>query len=199
METRRSMLLLPALLAVAGPACDRSTPGAATPLPVADGGASSPTDDPEPPPGPPPCAKLGEATSDVVGDIDATILVFDCDPGPGVDLLLNGRLWNHGTATVQVMGLALAYPMLVFEVRDGAGVEVPNGPPPVPPSMSLTSFVKFLRPDADYMWDAAFTSVVAIDLPPGPYEIRLVYENPENTEGWWAGRLETPWVRFELP
>ena len=199
METLRSMLLLLTPLVAAGSACDRSTPGSDTPLPVADGGATSPTGDPAPPPGPPPCAKLGEATSDVVGDIDATILVFDCDPGPGAEILLNGRIWNHGAETVLVMGLALAYPMLVFEVRDGAGVEVPNGPPPVPPSMSLTSFVKTLRPDVDYMWDAALGSVVAIDLPPGPYEIRLVYENPENHEGWWAGCLETPWVRFELP
>ncbi|MBN1774075.1 MAG: hypothetical protein JXB32_22640 [Deltaproteobacteria bacterium] len=195
MDLRSTLLLL---LVATGAACDRSAPASETPGPVADDGPVSPAD-PDRPPEPPACADLGEATSEVVGDLDATILVFDCDPGPGAEILLNGRIWNHGTATVQVQGLSLAYPMLVFEVRDGAGVEVPGGPPPVPPSMSLSNFVKTLQPDADYMWDAALSGVVATDLPPGPYEIRLVYEHPENTDGWWAGRLETPWVRFELP
>jgi hypothetical protein len=185
------------LLGSIGVACGHPGPEPVPPSSTPEAVPDSPGD--LPPARPPACAKLGEATSTQVGGLDATILVFDCDPGPAAEILLNGRLWNHGTETLPVMALALAYPMLAFEVRDGAGVEVPGGPPPVPPSMSLSNFVKLLQPNADYMWDAALGGVIAIDLAPGPYEIRLVYENPENAEGWWAGRLETPWVPFTLP
>jgi hypothetical protein len=143
--------------------------------------------------------RLGEAVSPAVAGLDATILVFDCDPGPGVELLLNGRIWNHSAASVPLMALALNYPMLAFEVRDGSGAAVHGGPPPVPPAEDPSTFVIDLAPNADYMWDAALDGVIAVDLAPGTYEIRLVYENAVADRGWWTGRLETPWVRFELP
>jgi hypothetical protein len=157
------------------------------------------TTEPAGPSGPSECVRLGEAVSPAVAGLDATILVFDCDPGPGVELLLNGRIWNHSAASVPLMALALNYPMLAFEVRDGSGAAVHGGPPPVPPAEDPSTFVIDLAPNADYMWDAALDGVIAVDLAPGTYEIRLVYENAVADRGWWTGRLETPWVRFELP
>ena len=175
--------------------CPRREPPPANPPPVAE--AAPPVAEAVPL-RPPPCRELGTAKSPVVSGLQAEILVFDCAGGPVPDILLNGRITNVSTAPVVLNRTALRFAMLVFEVRDATGAIVPGGPPPVPPEDSPELHLA-LQANADYSWDASLRDVIALDLAPGPYEIRLAYESVAGPAGDWAGTLETGWVRFELP
>ena len=199
-----SLASLGALLLVVG--CQRSEPRPASPPPVAE--AAPPVVDPAPPvaeaatpvasAGPPPCRDLGTAQSPVVAGLQAEILVFDCGAGPAPDILLNGRITNVSSAPLVLNRTALRFAMLVFEVRDATGTVVPGGPPPVPPVDGPEQHLE-LQPNADYSWDASLRDVIAVDLAPGPYEIRLAYDSVAGPARDWAGTLETGWVRFDLP
>ncbi len=144
------------------------------------------------------CRDLGTAPSPAVAGLQAEILVFDCGTAAAPDILLNGRITNLSTAPVVLNRTALRFAMLVFDVRDATGAAVPGGPPPVPPVDSPELHLT-LQPNADFSWDASLRDVIAVDLAPGPYEIRLAYESVTGPAGDWAGTLETGWVRFELP
>jgi hypothetical protein len=178
------------LLLAAG--CPRKEPPPASPLPVAE--AATPVASPSPPS----CRDLGTARSPLVSGLQAEILVFDCGAGPAPDILLNGRITNLSSAPVLLNRTALRFAMLVFEVRDATGAVVPGGPPPVPPVDGPEQHLE-LQPNADYSWDGSLRDVIAVDLAPGPYEIRLAYESVAGSTGDWAGTLETGWVRFDLP
>jgi hypothetical protein len=184
------------LLLAAPPGCSGTRPaGASAPAPAAN--AAVPDDPATGVPAVPDCTELGHADSEVVGGLQAEILLFRCVRNPA-GLLLNGRLTNVSDAPTTIFTMPLRYPMLVFEVRDATGATVPGGPPPVPP-VDEPSFHLELTPNADYSFDAAFADVVAIDLAPGTYQIRFAYGNEPATPGDWTGRVATGWVSFEVP
>ena len=147
-------------------------------------------------PCPTPCRKLGVSAPASNNGLEAYVSLLHCGGTDARELLINARVWNVSARTVRFCRMPTRYPMLVFELRHAGGELVPNGPPPVPPAEPEDDWWLDLAPDQDYLFDGALGQLVAVDLEPGDYELRFAYENTDDTNGAWVGKLETGWVRF---
>lgn len=195
--TPRPLVLLLTLSPLVAAACPRDRSIAeTTPPPTASAWPPAADAAPLDRSRPPPCFEIGRAESPEADGLQAEILVFACADMPASERLLNARVINRSAAPIRFFRMPTRYPMLVFELRRADGTDVPGGPPPVPPEDNPSWWLD-LAPNADYSFDAALMQVVATELPPGAYEIRFAYES--RAEGAWMGRLETAWVRFDLP
>jgi hypothetical protein len=102
------------------------------------------------------------------------------------DLSVLVTLVNQGAAPRAIRTAHLAASPVALEVRDARGAIVPPGPPPVPRS-DVTPATRVLRPGERFTFQCI--SGVAIDAPPGHYEVRYrgVPGDPDNA-------VPSPWA-----
>jgi hypothetical protein len=94
------------------------------------------------------------------------------------------------------LSLALMTGSVAVEIEDERGAPVPLGPPPTPPD-DLAADLVMLAPGESVRLSFHGDELLPDRPPPGRYRARFAAQAPE-VDGAWSGRVESPWVRFEV-
>ena len=99
---------------------------------------------------------------------------------------LRVEIRNDGSEPVQLATATMLGPVS-FEVVDATGARVPLGPPPVPPTDPQAG-ASTVEPGASLILEFHGDELFPDAPPPGRYRLRFA----------WDGRVESPWVEFEV-
>lgn len=114
------------------------------------------------------------------------------------DLELHVTITNTSARPVRFNALHLPYTTIMMRVVYPDGTRVAPGPPPLPPrddgEVGRVTLAPGDRLQYLYRGGDCFSS----RLTPGHYRVRFEHENADDHHGDWTGRLETPWIPFEV-
>jgi hypothetical protein len=87
-------------------------------------------------------------------------------------------------------------PSLALEVTDAAGVPVPLGPPPMPPS-DLESYTATIEPGGSLPVSYTGAEIFPGGIPAGRYKLRFAASIPAIDDAW-SGPIISDWVAFTV-